>query len=709
MQALGVSLKDSDGNVRDMNDIFPEMVMSLQNVEDVTSRNAIAQQIFGRSMKDIAPVLGMTSEELSKARKEAHDLNLVMSEDSLKAANNFRVSMEGLRAQFTAVFREMAARLIPVLEKSLLPVIRDELIPMIVRFGEKVGEAASWFNSLSPGAQNAATKIALFTAAAGPALIVIGKMISSIRTVITTIKLLNAALLTNPFTLIGVAVAAATIKLVGMRAEIDRLNKAAEDRAAVKRAEEQKKVLTELLPLYKNLADAASGKDVFGSEQEIRDAIDRTKELEQQTEALGITLSGVGFKGANIYERQLAQVRQALTDLGDSTGEADAATAELTASYEKFEQLLKKITSGAKGTGEAVSAAAKLGAEWATKLREQGASEIELNEMRRKAAIAAAQQAEASADTISTINKFYDNEAERIHKAELERQKAEIEAQERKAQSVIDSERDILAAYKEAQRQKDAAAQAGTDLQNFLIQEETSAAIGAAQQIMSLALQVTQRKITLLEQERARQISVAQSTITNEEQRAAAVQQINVDADAKKRELILEQAKREKAAAIFSAIINTATAVSKALTLGVPGLILAGIFAALGIAQIALIASEPLPQMADGGLVKSTQGGVPVVTAEAGQDELIMPLDKGIDALLNGISKRMDSDAGKRRSLPAALTGSPSSSTSRLGGAAKIMQVGTLVASPSSLRDLERRQYKVRVPEQRRKGILNAA
>lgn len=72
--------------------------------------------------------------------------------------------------------------------------------------------------------------------------------------------------------------------------------------------------------------------------------------------------------------------------------------------------------------------------------------------------------------------------------------------------------------------------------------------------------------------------------------------------DIEERKLKREQAQREKNLAIFNAVINTASAITKALASAPPpyNAILAGISAALGLAQIAIINNRPLPKFAKG-------------------------------------------------------------------------------------------------------------
>lgn len=74
------------------------------------------------------------------------------------------------------------------------------------------------------------------------------------------------------------------------------------------------------------------------------------------------------------------------------------------------------------------------------------------------------------------------------------------------------------------------------------------------------------------------------------------INQLQEIQDAKERELKRKQAKREKAANLLSAFVNTASAVAEAL----PNVPLSIIVGALGALQIAAIASAPLPELGKG-------------------------------------------------------------------------------------------------------------
>lgn len=103
--------------------------------------------------------------------------------------------------------------------------------------------------------------------------------------------------------------------------------------------------------------------------------------------------------------------------------------------------------------------------------------------------------------------------------------------------------------------------------------------------------------------------------LITEAQYNSEIEAMDAEYDAYQEELQLKQAKRQKAMSITQAIINTALGVTETLAQwGVPwGLIPAGIMAAMGAAEISLIASQPIvPGAASGGYsVERQQDGKP--------------------------------------------------------------------------------------------------
>jgi TP901 family phage tail tape measure protein len=76
------------------------------------------------------------------------------------------------------------------------------------------------------------------------------------------------------------------------------------------------------------------------------------------------------------------------------------------------------------------------------------------------------------------------------------------------------------------------------------------------------------------------------------------VEKLDADLDKKKAVLDANNAKRERNVALMSAIVNTANAVTSALTIPPPlGIILAGIVGAMGLAEVKTITGTPLPEI----------------------------------------------------------------------------------------------------------------
>jgi hypothetical protein len=103
----------------------------------------------------------------------------------------------------------------------------------------------------------------------------------------------------------------------------------------------------------------------------------------------------------------------------------------------------------------------------------------------------------------------------------------------------------------------------------------------------------------------------------------AAKESIDKEFDKKRKDLKRKQAIADKNQALFTAVINVAQGITAALGMGVPGIILAAIIAALGAYQIASIASRPIPKYAKG-LKDNPEGHIGEI-GEAGREMVMLP------------------------------------------------------------------------------------
>lgn len=177
--------------------------------------------------------------------------------------------------------------------------------------------------------------------------------------------------------------------------------------------------------------------------------------------------------------------------------------------------------------------------------------------------------------------------------------------QDEKDQRLI-SDKDYNLKYKQLQDQKKQINEkteeditAKTKEQNKLRTEVAFAALNAIATVISdINANQTERENQHIEEEKKRVADLLEAGAITE----AEATKRNKRIEAEEKKLKREQAIREKNLALFNAVINTAQAITAALASAPPpfNAILAGISAALGLAQIAAINSRPIPKFAKG-------------------------------------------------------------------------------------------------------------
>ncbi|SDC06337.1 hypothetical protein [Shouchella lonarensis] len=191
LKKMGVSYSDLKKMSPDQQ--IDTLMRSLSQMEDPLERNAIGSQLFGGAWKDIAPILGMGADGIERAKEEARELGVVMGEDSLNDANNFRIELDKLTEVFKKMFMQIGADLAPMLRDTLAPIIQDTVIPALQSMAEKVKEVLEWFKELSPQTQTLIVGAIGLAAALGPLLTAFGMMSMGMGSVLKIIPTLVMA------------------------------------------------------------------------------------------------------------------------------------------------------------------------------------------------------------------------------------------------------------------------------------------------------------------------------------------------------------------------------------------------------------------------------------------------------------------------------------------------------------------------------------
>ena len=206
MDALGVSVYDSNGNMRSLNDILGDLNKSMDGMTSADKANIIAT-IFNKT--DLASVNAL----LANTGDTWDSLQSSITNSAGAAQQMADTQLDNLQGQITILKSAL---------EGLAISFGELLMPAIKQIVDWVQKFVDWLNSMDEGTKKVVVTVALLAAAIGPVLIVIGKVISAVGTIMTVVPkiasaisavktafaALNVTMLANPIVLIIVAITA---------------------------------------------------------------------------------------------------------------------------------------------------------------------------------------------------------------------------------------------------------------------------------------------------------------------------------------------------------------------------------------------------------------------------------------------------------------------------------------------------------------------
>ena len=206
MEALGISVYDSEGNMRSMNDILGDLNKSMDGMTSAEKSNIIGTIFNKTDLSSVNALLANTGSAWDSLQKS-------ITESGGAAQQMADTQLDNLQGQIT-ILKSALEGLAISFGELLMPAIK-QIVGWVQKF-------VDWLNGLSEGTKKTVVTIALLAAALGPVLIVIGKVISAVGTIMTvvpkiagvinTVKgafaALNTTMLANPIVLIIAAIAA---------------------------------------------------------------------------------------------------------------------------------------------------------------------------------------------------------------------------------------------------------------------------------------------------------------------------------------------------------------------------------------------------------------------------------------------------------------------------------------------------------------------
>ena len=206
LKQLGVSVYDSEGNMRSMNDILGDLNKSMDGMTSEEKANIIST-IFNKT--DLSSVNAL----LANTGSTWDELQASIENSGGAAGQMADTQLDNLQGQLTLLKSALEGLAISF-GQLLMPAIKT-IVGWVQKF-------VDWLNGMDEGTKKVVVTIALLAAALGPVLIIVGKVISAVGTIVTVVPkiagaikvvkgafaALNTTMLANPIVLIIAAIAA---------------------------------------------------------------------------------------------------------------------------------------------------------------------------------------------------------------------------------------------------------------------------------------------------------------------------------------------------------------------------------------------------------------------------------------------------------------------------------------------------------------------
>ena len=161
---LGVAVQDTDGNLRDSQDVFWELIDALGQMSNETERDEIAMTLLGKSAQDLNPLIEAGADRMRELAEEAASVGYIMSGETLQALGALDDQFQRLDGAATAAKNAVGAAFAPALED--LSAIATEALTAVSNFAQENKNLVAGVGASTAALAAGTTAIAGFAAAA---------------------------------------------------------------------------------------------------------------------------------------------------------------------------------------------------------------------------------------------------------------------------------------------------------------------------------------------------------------------------------------------------------------------------------------------------------------------------------------------------------------------------------------------------------------
>ena len=135
-EKLGISITDTNGELRNGQEVYWEVIAALGKVENETERDALAMQLLGKSGTELNTIIDAGSEAFKDLGNEAEAMGYVMSDEAVSALGSFNDKLQQLKAGMTGLKNSAALIALPFLDD-----LASKGVPILAEFSKGIQEA----------------------------------------------------------------------------------------------------------------------------------------------------------------------------------------------------------------------------------------------------------------------------------------------------------------------------------------------------------------------------------------------------------------------------------------------------------------------------------------------------------------------------------------------------------------------------------------
>lgn len=116
---LGIAVTDSNGVLRNQEDVMKETLVALADLPNGTEKAKMATELFGKAGLELMPMLNNGSASIEELTQRAHDLGLVMSDEAVDAGVKLGDTMDDVKQSFGMIATKIGVEVMPIVQQGL--------------------------------------------------------------------------------------------------------------------------------------------------------------------------------------------------------------------------------------------------------------------------------------------------------------------------------------------------------------------------------------------------------------------------------------------------------------------------------------------------------------------------------------------------------------------------------------------------------------